>query len=1068
MTVSARRALAIASVVLLVLGLVGCQSRRSGIALDPEYAEPVVLSSRDGVLDVTLDAHQDSITLNTVAQQVVNALVYGYRVNQGDASDGRMENASNYPGPTLHVQPGDRLVIRMENNLRGLTIRDSLDPVTVPAGQPIPAYPAAQESAPINLHTHGLHVSPKGNSDNVLVDMPAGGANVYTYQIPANHPQGLYWYHPHRHMETDGQVDSGLAGMLVVGRADGDLPLVTAHQLPVRTMALQNNFVFNRQGGGNTLNRPDWPQYGSTLVPPKGDELKDGTYQPSLAPVNFPGSPPGTTFATSWFAGPLTPEDKRGNFQIVPQNLQTFTSPTDPAANQAADRSLPDGRRDVQFTVNGQFQPRISARPGQTEIWVLANITAHAFINAAVRETATGKLTKIRIVGIDGDSTRTVHVPSSNDGTTLLIPPAQRYAIAVTMPSRGGLQLEMPPVQGTEARYTQPISLPGIKYTSDGTDHPGAVLGTISMDLSDISWNDGFLTFPTQKLLTVAPAEGTATPVAFEPGQRLEGSAEFVDTAHMPVAVDRTFTITGAFNNQLANDQYKRSFFYNFSDYTWPNGPLVQPRLGSVEQWKFISAHHDQHPTHVHVNDFQVMSTVNPVQGIATGVQDWEQDTFQIPGLLPGVGNPDGYGGDTFGKETVNGSATIRTRFDDFTGTYVMHCHRLNHEDNGLMMTVNVLPATTIYAVGQPAGAGAATVTVFDQQGDREIARIPVADLGPAPSIAIGDVDGDQISDVVLGASKGSQPWVVAYSGAEVAGRPAFSTQLARFRAGPESFTGGVNVTVAGVDGNPLASNIVAAQGPGGDGMVQVFDSQLPQPGQTPGTYSSFRPYPDGADGVVLAAGLVDAMSGRVSIITVPGEGAAAQIKTFRNSLFHQTPKARGAHSGHPGVTLAGSEPVRSWSQPDGADPTWDETSSFIAFDAAYRGGVSLSAGWVAGELGGVQRIIARAKTTGEVIVYSSGSALDGQPAAYVASPATHDAPLNFTTMARFSPGPGSGVATASTSLGADLLTTEGGGDTWTLVRYHLTRADPKAGAVNPQRVAAVDLRVGAPALAGS
>lgn len=1063
----ARRVFAVVSVMLLVVGVAGCRSDRGGgIDLNPAYTEPVVLSSQGGVLDVTLNAHQGSIELNTVAQRVANALVFGYRVNRGEASNGRLENETNYPGPTLQVQPGDRLVVRLENNLRALTIRDFLDPMTVPAGRPIPPYPAAADAAPINLHTHGLHVSPKGNADNVLLDIPPGGANVYTYQIPPNHPQGLYWYHPHRHMETDGQVDSGLAGMLIVGRADGNLAAVTANKLPIRTMALQNNFVFNRQGGGNILNRPDWPQYGSTLVSPKDGELKAGTYEPLLAPINFPQSSPGTTFATSWFSGPLSPQDKRGNFQIVPQNLQTFTSSTDPGANQPADRSLPDGQRDVQFTVNGQFQPSIAAPPGQTEIWVLANITSHAFINVAIRETATGKPTTIRIVGVDGDPSPVVHIPPTNDGTTLLIPPAQRYAIAVTMPAQGGLQLEMPPVQGPQARYTQPISLPGIKYTSNGSDHPGAVLGTISVDLSDISWNDGFLTFPTQKLLTMEPADGAATPVSFEPGQPLGGSGEFIETAHMPVSVSRQFTITGAFNNQHANDQYKRSFFYNFSDYAWPNGPLVQPRLGSVEEWEFISAHHDQHPTHIHVNDFQVMSTVDPVQGITTGVQGWQQDTFQIPGLLPDRNNPDGYGGNTFGKETVNGSATVRTRFDDYTGTYVMHCHRLNHEDNGLMMTVNVLPATTIYAVAQPSGGENALITVFDQQGDREIARIPVSGLGPQPSVAIGDVDGDQVSDVVLGSGTGSRPSVIAYSGAAAQGKPAFSTQLARFSAGPDDFTGGVNVTVAGVDGNPLASNIVAAQGSGGDGKVQIFASQLPQPGQAPDVYSSFTPYPDSTAGVVLAAGLVDAMSGRTSIITAPGEGAPARIKTFRNSLFHRIPQAPGQHRDHPGIS--GTSPVRSWSEPEGADPTWEETASFVAFDDGYVGGVSIAAGWVGGELGGVQRIIARAKTTGEVIAYSSGSGLDGQPEAYVESPDKHDAPVTFTEMARFSPGTGSGVGAASTSFGADLLITQGSGDAWAVVRYRLAPPAPDADTVKPEAVATVPLRAGAPSLAGS
>ena len=41
----------------------------------------------------------------------------------------------------------------------------------------------------------------------------------------------------------------------------------------------------------------------------------------------------------------------------------------------------------------------------------------------------------------------------------------------------------------------------------------------------------------------------------------------------------------------------------------------------------------------------------------------------------------------------------MRTKFNDYLGLYVLHCHRLNHEDNGLMMLVNVIPAVSDYAV---------------------------------------------------------------------------------------------------------------------------------------------------------------------------------------------------------------------------------------------------------------------------------------------------------------------------------------------------------------------------------
>ena len=75
------------------------------------------------------------------------------------------------PGPTLRVRPGDTLRI---------TLRNGLD-------------------QPTNLHTHGLHVSPEGSSDNVFVMVDPGESHTYEYRIPAGHPAGLFWYHPHHH-----------------------------------------------------------------------------------------------------------------------------------------------------------------------------------------------------------------------------------------------------------------------------------------------------------------------------------------------------------------------------------------------------------------------------------------------------------------------------------------------------------------------------------------------------------------------------------------------------------------------------------------------------------------------------------------------------------------------------------------------------------------------------------------------------------------------------------------------------------------------------------------------------
>ena len=223
--------------------------------------------------------------------------------------------------------------------LTGLTIRDFFDPRYTAKGEEVPLYPEQMTSSPLNLHVHGLHVSPKGNSDNVMLHIPAGMSNTYTYNIPKNMPQGAYWYHSHLHGLTTPHVYYGLAGLLAIGRTDGNLPLVTKHDIPIRNMVLQYNSVFDRAGGLAQLNNPNWPQWVSTIKPPEGDELAKGTYRPLLAPVNFVQSKKGTQYSTVWYAGPLSiriragaSSSSRAICSALPQPGGRRDVPADPVA----------------------------------------------------------------------------------------------------------------------------------------------------------------------------------------------------------------------------------------------------------------------------------------------------------------------------------------------------------------------------------------------------------------------------------------------------------------------------------------------------------------------------------------------------------------------------------------------------------------------------------------------------------------------------------------------------------------------------------------------------------------
>lgn len=139
----------------------------------PAWVEPLVLTSASRVLEVEMRVEEDSVA---VAGGTARMLAYHGTV----------------PGPTLHLRPGDTLKVRLVNAM----------------------------ATPTNLHTHGLDVSPAGAGDNPFVSVAPGETYDYRFVLPLDHPQGVFWYHPHRHGTVADQVFGGLYGAIVVDRHD--------------------------------------------------------------------------------------------------------------------------------------------------------------------------------------------------------------------------------------------------------------------------------------------------------------------------------------------------------------------------------------------------------------------------------------------------------------------------------------------------------------------------------------------------------------------------------------------------------------------------------------------------------------------------------------------------------------------------------------------------------------------------------------------------------------------------------------------------------------------------------
>jgi FtsP/CotA-like multicopper oxidase with cupredoxin domain len=82
---------------------------------------------------------------------------------------------------------------------------------------------AADSSLYTNIHTHGLHISGSGDADDVTRKVAGGSCLDYTWDIPADHPSGTYWYHPHYHTATNVQTSGGAFGMIIIEETSNSL-----------------------------------------------------------------------------------------------------------------------------------------------------------------------------------------------------------------------------------------------------------------------------------------------------------------------------------------------------------------------------------------------------------------------------------------------------------------------------------------------------------------------------------------------------------------------------------------------------------------------------------------------------------------------------------------------------------------------------------------------------------------------------------------------------------------------------------------------------------------------------
>lgn len=567
-------------------------------------------------------------------------------------------------GPVIEAKPGNTLRVHLFNKL------DPNDPSCPAGGKPGPGC-----FNTVNMHFHGLHVSPTGNSDNVLLNIAPQTHFEYELNIPEDHPSGTFWYHPHRHGSTALQVASGASGALVIrgdrpyaGGKPGDIDTIlhdaAGKPFPEQILLFQQIPYGCFDSSGHLQQRADGTWYcnagqvgvvndfGAQLASPTvWDESGrftsiNGAVQPTLT------VPSGQV--QRWRMIHAGIHDTI-NVQIVP-----MVQPVNNSRAALALRGVLTGTPKQQRALVQQICPTVMP-DGTSPVELVPQF-----------EIASDGLTRTAInpIGVGKKSV------SGGMGSNFL-QPGYRSDVLITFKKPGTycvLNQAATPAEranaGKGGQGPNETQLLATVIVTPGADVSGDLSDYIDQTLYD--GNKGNPALPRAALEGLL--RGDLTPWR---GMPEEGPSS---NAGSPRKV--AFFI-GAQNSHFGFWVNDREYD---PDYIDPNFTL---QVGDTEDWVLTSAG-EPHIFHIHVNPFEVIDVT--YQGKSIFGADGR---CLVPPDDVGLQNQYCHMWHTF-KDTVfvqnDYQVHIRTTYERYIGEFVLHCHILDHEDSGMMANVLIVP----------------------------------------------------------------------------------------------------------------------------------------------------------------------------------------------------------------------------------------------------------------------------------------------------------------------------------------------------------------------------------------
>lgn len=358
--------------------------------------------------------------------------------------------------------------------------------------------------------------------------------------------------------------------------------------------------------------------------------------------------------------------------------LESFVQVADNGGAAASNTGIPTG--EPAYLINGVRVPRLVMRTGEVQNWHFLNAAIFKYLNLCLDGHT------LNVYSLDGNTRATLLpvgpiVPDPKvKQTGVVLAPGNRASVLVKAGAPGTYQLRTLTVGVTQFSNllpdvlaevvvldeAMPMNLPAgplplTKALAPITDAELAAAGGLKRTVVFRA-----VTNPTNNGLPKRPVTEAPANQVVKPGDEL---ADWVFNAKNSLGEPNTLsnTVLGVGSPTASGPPDSLTEIIPFQSSRAKKQTVA---LGSVEEWTIYNMNNVFHPFHIHVNPcYVVRSSDKP------DMAPYWADTIALP-----AGTPE-----------KPGSITFRSRFLDFRGAYVLHCHMLAHEDMGMMQVVEVV-----------------------------------------------------------------------------------------------------------------------------------------------------------------------------------------------------------------------------------------------------------------------------------------------------------------------------------------------------------------------------------------